>query len=221
MKLKLGINKIYEWIINLLFPIACVSCGAKDTMFCQDCLARILPPRPNIDKNILSITSYKDPHMKRALWLFKFHNRKTVAEAVALRLYEEIIAELENRELFENFTNPILVPIPISKKRLRTRGYNQAEILARAIARESNGSMRIDANSLLKKKETPRQALIHERNKRLHNLIDSFSVQGNTLRGKNIIIVDDITTTGATIVEARRALKKAGARKILAITIAH
>ena len=123
--------------------------------------------------------------------------------------------------MFENFVDPLLVPIPLSKKRLHERGYNQAELLARALVKHSGEKIRIETNALFKVRETGRQAMIHERSRRLGNLAKAFHADSTHVRGKNIVLIDDITTTGATIVEARRALKKAGARKVLALTVAH
>jgi competence protein ComFC len=221
MRLKTTTTKIYSWLINLLFPIKCLHCGVLDTMLCFDCLSLVKKPHTIADNNIVAITSYKDKYIKRALWLLKFHNRKMVADAFGVKLYEELVAQLEDRTLFENFVDPILIPIPLSKKRLHERGYNQAELLARALVRNSGEKIPIETNALFKVRETDRQALIRERSRRLGNLTRAFNADSTHVRGKNIVLIDDITTTGATIIEARRALKKAGARKVLALTVAH
>jgi len=190
-------------------------------MLCEQCLSTVRRPAPISDPNIIAIASYKDPLIKRALWLLKFHNRKIVAESFGKRMYDELIAELSDRATFENFTNPLIVPAPISRKRLHDRGYNQALLLAIEIAKYSLGSFTIESNALKKIQETDRQAIIKERTKRLNNLRGAFRADSHKVRGRNIILVDDIITSGATIIEARRALKKAGARKIIAITVAH
>lgn len=213
--------KIYTWIINLLFPVKCLGCNLPDTMLCTDCLGNVKKPAPIADKNIIAIASYKDPLVKRALWLLKFHNRKIVADAFGYKMYEEIVAELSDREMFEYFVDPLVIPAPISRKRKHDRGYNQAELIARALANHSQGLFFVETNALHKVRETDRQATIRERSKRLKNLAGSFRADPKKVRGRNIILVDDIVTSGATITEARRALKKAGARKILAITVAH
>ena len=77
-------------------------------------------------------------------------------------------------------------------------------------------------NVLIKPQETEHQARIHNRSARLKNIVGSFSVKNEELiKNKNIILIDDITTTGATLTEAKKVLKHAGARKIIAFTVAH
>ena len=82
----------------------------------------------------------------------------------------------------------------------------------------------LEKNILIKPKETKHQARIHNRGERLKNIIGSFAIKNtekNLLKNRNIILIDDIITTGATLTEARKTLKKAGARKIIAFTVAH
>jgi predicted amidophosphoribosyltransferase len=77
---------------------------------------------------------------------------------------------------------------------------------------------------LIKPKETEHQARIKDRRTRLKNIIGSFAVKDsekNKIKNRNIILIDDITTTGATLTEAKKVLKQAGARKIIAFTVAH
>ena len=215
------ITKIYDWIINLIFPIKCLGCGLSDTMLCEQCLSTVRRSTPISDPNIIAVSSYKDRLIKKALWLLKFHNRQIVAKSFGKQMYDELITELSDRTTFEHFINPLIIPAPISRKRLHDRGYNQALLLAIEIAKHSGGSFVVESNALKKIQETDRQAMIKERTKRLNNLRGSFRADQHKVRGRNIIFVDDIVTSGATITEARRALKKAGARKILAVTVAH
>ena len=80
----------------------------------------------------------------------------------------------------------------------------------------------MEKNVLIKIKETEHQANIKERRDRLKNLSDSFSVKNSKMiEGKNIILIDDVTTTGATLSEARKILKQSGAKKVIAFTVAH
>ena len=147
--------------------------------------------------------------------------------------------ELADLVIMENFNNIILIPIPLSGKRLRERGYNQAELICRELIKINNltpspspyqgeGCRRrgevltLQNNILIKPKETEHQARIENRRQRLQNIIGSFSLKNSELvKNRNIILIDDIITTGATLNEARKVLKQAGARKIIAFTIAH
>ena len=83
-------------------------------------------------------------------------------------------------------------------------------------------NLKLEKNILIKPKETEHQARIKDRRERLKNLIGSFAVKnGEKIKNKNIILIDDITTTGATLSEARKILKQYGARRIIAFTVAH
>ena len=87
-----------------------------------------------------------------------------------------------------------------------------------------DASLKLENNILIKPKETEHQARIENRQKRLKNILGSFSVKNEKVelvKGRNIILIDDIATTGATLNEARKILKQAGAGKIIAFTIAH
>jgi len=131
--------------------------------------------------------------------------------------------ELSELSVMENFRNPILIPIPLSPKRYRERGYNQAELICKELVKLNPGKdFELKNNILIKIKETEHQARIKNRNARLKNLENSYGVKNEgLLKNRNIILIDDITTTGATLNEARKILKKSGAKKIIAFTVAH
>jgi ComF family protein len=191
-------------------------------------------------KWIFPLYDYRHPPIKKALWLFKYKGKKRLASTFAEVIYDKILEELSELSVLENFHNAILIPIPLSPKRYRERGYNQAELICRelikinnlrhlpagALAKAGGVYMKLENNILIKPRETEHQARIENRAKRLKNIIGSFSiksVQENTelIKGRNIILIDDITTTGATLSEARKILKQAGARKVIAFTVAH
>lgn len=126
----------------------------------------------------------------------------------------------------ENFTEPILIPIPLSKKRLCERGYNQAELICKELIKINNlrhgVDIKLENKVLIKPKETKHQAKIENRGERLLNIVGSFDIQNAELiKNRNIILIDDITTTGATLSEAKKVLKHFGARKIIAFAVAH
>jgi predicted amidophosphoribosyltransferase len=85
-------------------------------------------------------------------------------------------------------------------------------------------NLRLENNILIKPKDTLHQAHIKDRSARLRNMVGTFAVRNETknlIKGKNIILIDDILTTGATLGEARKVLRQAGARKVVAFTVAH
>jgi ComF family protein len=111
----------------------------------------------------------------------------------------------------------IIVPVPASKKRLYERGYNQAAILAQTLSIIVNRPY--ESRALMKIRETRSQVnlTIPERRK---NIYGAFIANTNKVTGRDILIVDDVTTTGATLNACAEALKKAGAKKVVALTVA-
>ena len=114
----------------------------------------------------------------------------------------------------------VLIPIPLAKKRLRERGYNQSEMLARALARQWRIPVLVDV--LVRTRETPTQTALTP-DTRLANVAGAFSPRhrrGVGLPCGTLVLVDDVFTTGATLAEAARALEQAGATKVRGVTFA-
>lgn len=208
--------------LSVLFPEHCLSCGKNDVALCVACGLKLphgFPP----DKNTMVVLDYGSNRVKKAIWLFKYRNKRSLAKIFAELLHDTLLEELAELRLMKNFTRPLLVPMPISKKRLRGRGYNQSELVAKELALISDkSSFTLAENILTKIKDTPSQVKTASKRERLENLRGSFAVADESaVRGRNIILLDDVITTGATIAEARKVLKKAGARRILGVAIAH
>jgi ComF family protein len=171
---------------------------------------------------VFSLFDYRDKRVKEAIWHLKYKNRKKMAKTLARALYEHIVEELLELKTFGNFRDPLVIPIPLSRKRYFERGYNQAKLIAKEVCKLSAGELKLAHRALIKHKETEHQAHIKEREKRLLNLRDSFSVpKKERVSDRNIILIDDVTTTGATLEEAKRILKESGAKKVIAFTVAH
>ena len=225
-------------ILNIVFPVKCISCGKNGVDLCPTCLLDSPPAERESANWIFPVYDYRYPGIKKSLWLLKYSGKKRLAGVFAEIIYNKILEELSELSVMENFTEPILIPIPLSIQRHRERGYNQAELICREIIKIDNLRLSAQAghgvdeklkfslekNILIKIKETEHQARIKNRHTRLKNIIDSFAVKDaekNKIKNKNIILIDDITTTGATLTEAKKVLKKAGARKVIAFTVAH
>ncbi|MBI2627456.1 ComF family protein [Candidatus Nomurabacteria bacterium] len=213
-------------ILDLVFPVKCISCGQAGSDLCIKCLSESPAAERESAKWIFPIYDYRHPPIKKALLLFKYKRKKRLASIFAKVIYEKILEELSELSVMENFREPILIPIPLSKKRRRERSYNQAELICRELIRinslREKIAMQLENNILIKPQETKHQARIENRAERLKNIIGSFAIKnGELLKNKNIILIDDITTTGATLSEARKILKQSGVKKIIAFTVAH
>ena len=113
----------------------------------------------------------------------------------------------------------ILMPIPLHPRKERVRGFNQALLLAQDI--RAHTSIPLDAHTLIRIASTPPQTTLSAQSRR-ENVEHIFSLRDqDKVRGKTIILVDDVKTTGATLEQAARVLKQAGAKEIWAITFAH
>jgi competence protein ComFC len=216
-------NTIINKILDIVFPVICVGCRKTGTNFCIKCISSSPFALRECDEWIFPLFDYRHPPIKKALWLLKYKNKRGVAEEFAKILYGKMMEELSDITIMESFRDSILIPIPLSKGRYRERGYNQVELICEQLVKlDNNVNFILENNVLVKPKDTEHQARIKNRKERLKNIIGSFSTKNeNLVKNKNIILIDDILTTGATLTEAKKALKKAGAKKIIAFTIAH
>lgn len=212
---------IFKEFLGLIFPSKCLGCGIKNKILCGDCLAKFPDIFTSTRPWIFSATSYQDEIVKKAIWLFKYKRLKILAEPLAELIYQRF---KETRFPLASLVagskpNCVIIPIPLSKKRFRQRGYNQSELIAQFLSDKM--SIRMTGNVLYKTKETISQVEIKDREKRLKNLEGAFEIKNSeTIKDKNIILVDDIVTTGATLSEAKKVLLQAGAKKIIGITLA-
>ena len=185
-------------------------------------LAEKLPHASELGENSLkALFQYKNKIVQKAIWEIKYKGNGKIMEKFSKLLYEFILEEISEEASFTNFTNPLLIPIPASKSTIRERGFNQCELIAKEIQkldREANFEICLDA--LTKIKNTPHQSKLKNRAERLRNLEGSFKAT-DKVKGRNIILIDDVITTGATMKEAMKTLRNAGAKKILGFSIAH
>lgn len=205
--------KFLNKILLALFPQKCLGCKKENEILCLDCLRKINRPDTPYLNEIHISANYQDSVIKKALWALKYQGVKQLAKPLAKIVTDRIWKKLETKDW-------LIVPIPISKNKLRKRGYNQSELIARHIF-----DSQIDAiwgeGILLKTKETVSQVKIKEKEKRLANIIDNFKIEKpEMVKGKKIILIDDVLTTGATMNEAKRILKLAGAKKIVGVVVA-
>lgn len=184
-------------------PFEAAEEGADIREYCMDCTNRV-----HSYQSGMAVFQYDD--ISASIYRFKYHNQRTYAgfygKAMAMRYGREI------RELGID----ILMPIPVSRKKKITRGYNQAELMAEALSKELGLSM--DSRTLIREKNTiPQKELNYE--ERRNNLKKAFKISGNVIKYKKILLVDDIYTTGSTIDACAEALKRAGAEEVFFISL--
>lgn len=210
---------MFERLLDLVFPRTCVGCGAHGELICEPCLTA-LPMADNDKPGCRARYAYADKTLRMAIWQLKYKRARAFAEILGTGLGELLLEDLSDMILLENFSDPLLIPAPLSRNRLRERGYNQAELIARAVAKVT--SLELLTGMVTKVKDTPSQVSQHNRAKRLKNLQGAFAIEDpSPIAGRNVILIDDVYTTGATASELTKVLKQAGAKRVLAYTVAH
>jgi ComF family protein len=215
---------ILDKIISILFPTKCIGCRKEGADICNACISKIEGPQIHKEDWIYSCFSYKNPTIRRALRLYKFSGRKSLKGIFAHMIYEEILAQTHDDYSLSSDEKFILIPVPLTKKRQRERGYNQSLMLAKELVAKDPDIFTLSEKVVMKTKDTERQAMIQNRSERLRNLKNAFAISTenkDNIKGRIVIIVDDITTTGATLSEIRKVLLQAKPRKVLGFTVAH
>lgn len=235
-----------SWLRELLavvYPPTCYGCRA-DTEgggFCRTCLDRIRPPgspmcpicgvpfvsggphdhlcgtcllrRPRFDR--ARACAVYDAHddqspLRRCLHLYKYQRRAELASPLA-----EL---LQRYSPYDLHAYDGLLPVPLHPERLRWRGFNQAILLVRPLALAA-GQV-VDPFSLVRVRATPPQVDLTEARRR-DNVRHAFAVRDpSKIRGRRILLIDDVMTTGATVDECARVLKRAGARRVDVLVLA-
>ena len=186
---------------------ACNKCGREifdDGKYCFDCKEDGFA----FDK-VYSCLNYED-YVTKLVYNLKYGGGKYLAKYMA-RVIADKIKE-------EKISFDILTYVPLNEKRESERGFNQAKLIADEAAKELSCASQ---NLLTRIRNTPYQASLN-REERLTNLKDAFEIVDKKLiKGKTILIIDDIFTTGTTLNECSKILKKAGAKCVIGITFAH
>ena len=207
------ITKIFSYLILLLFPSYCYICRKEGFVLCATCLRQFPRTTDTPAPYITSMYSFKNKDLKKIIHAIKYFHRKDLLTPLAVVVSEEI----KRSNLVGAYT---LVPIPMPRLRRYIRGYNHTEELARKISAHTSIPLNNTILTRNSTEKTKRQVVTRSRFERLHNQHNTFAIQESPL-GENIILLDDVTTTGATLHEARRVLLAHGAQSVIAFTIAH
>lgn len=212
-------NAIAAWLCDLLYPPKCMLCGRllrdSEAVLCGRC-GHELPewddaPRrvPGYERCAAAFV-YEEP-IRGSILRFKFHGMQTYAVQFARWMAVRVRGELRTSFDFVTWT-------PCSRRRRWSRGFDQAELLAKALARELD----LEARPTLEKfRHRPPQSKTKTAAKRRANVQGAYRLlPGADVRGRTVLVVDDILTTGATLGECGRILRQAGAKALYAAVIA-
>jgi ComF family protein len=167
--------------------------------------------------------SYRDPLVREAIWQMKYRGNPRIARLLAATVGDEIIAMAAETVELQGGKPLLLVPLPLSRERKAERGFNQCEMLAEAVMKiAGEGLLEYRPDVLKKVRHTKTQTSIRKKKDRLENLAGCFAVaKPEAAKGRRVVLLDDVATTGATLSEARKALKAAGAKGVEARVVAH
>lgn len=232
------LNNLSETILNIIYPPTCPICGkivrVYNNQICETCKKQVRYIKEPLCKKCgkqlivkeqeycydcsrkehlytkgIALWAY-DSNVKKSIYNFKYNNKREYAKVYA----EEMI--LRNRQQILNWNVDAIIPIPLHKSKLRSRGFNQAEVLAKEIAKQLGLPM---YQNLVKrvKKTLPQKALNDKQ--RINNLKNAFKIEEFDVKLKKVILIDDIYTTGVTIDSVTEILKKAGITEVYFITV--
>ncbi len=222
--------------LDLLFPPWCIGCGKEGEYICPACrktLKAITPPvcrrcgRPILPEESGQngcpgcINWQNTLDGLRAPFLFQGLIRDAVHE-LKYNNFRAISYELAKlmRECFRNDQVPgdVLVPVPLHPEKLLDRGYNQSALLARELGLMCG--LPVVEGSLIRTKYTPAQARSVSAKERQENVSGAFECRDERLKGKKVILIDDVSTSGATLNACAAAIKDKGAETVWGITVA-
>lgn len=231
----------WNWTLDALFPPRCCACPAFTRArfcarhaptalpitppFCRVCAAPF-DPLARRDARCAACREAKDSfQVARAAWIYDGAPRDAIhrfkyggKSALAARLAPALLDLLRSDETLCDLTFDCLVPVPLHPRRERKRGFNQSELLARALAKE----LALPAkNALQRTRATPPQVGLDAK-ARGHNVLGAFALhpRARGVQDQRILLVDDVYTTGSTLRECAGVLRRAGAQTVCALTLA-
>jgi ComF family protein len=236
------LEKLKNLILDILFPPICLNCKAdlqesekenkickkcldsitiNSSFFCAKCGARFPNDKKTCHKEmkfiLASATSYQNNSAKNIIKFLKYAKWKSLVNIIK-PIIDEYINNL-NYSIDWRSNEFIALPIPLHRDRLRERGFNQSDLIAEIFCQKTGVIFKND--NLKRIKATKIQAESRNAEERKENIKNCFElVRPEEIRNKNIVLIDDVFTTGSTISETAEVLKKAGARKIIAFVFA-
>ena len=171
--------------------------------------------RPITRGSTEALIPYDTPSVTALIWELKYYG-SAYAIHIGGALLAEHLSGLIGEECIEQ---PYIIPIPLYRDRLKERGYNQAERLAREVTRLLDGAS-FQPNALSRLRKTVRQTALPKA-KRLSNVHGAFGAHPELVSGRTFILIDDVVTTGATMQSAADALREAGALKVFPVALAY
>lgn len=235
------LKSAWQWLVEALFPKRCQGCGSWGNWCCPRCLASLTYPRQlhcptckastplgefcsecsggNYLNGLWSAQSYSNKLIRNLIKSFKFEGLTEIAPILA-NLMISFLRTFNLPPAWHNVPKDqwILTFVPLTKRRLRQRNFNQSEILAELIATATTLTVKPTLHRLHGHKP---QSELNNESERITNVSGAFSmIEAEEISGKCFILVDDVYTSGATMEECAHLLKQAGAQAVWGLTAA-
>lgn len=217
------IKAIAKSFINLIYPLHCAICKKSldpldEFGVCASCIGKIEPsPMPHYEgrkrlrfEKTWSACLYEG-ELKELIRLFKYKGRLSLSNILSKLLIGFIN---ENPEVLDDID--AITYVPLHNRRLRKRGFNQSKVLALKVSQNFD----IPLLDLLEKTRSTKAQNELSRKERLANLVGAFKIRNRAGTGKNILLIDDVMTTGATLEECAKILLGSGAKSVRCLTLA-
>ena len=231
-------KQVVDFLGDLLFPKSCYGCGARDTYLCDMCVEDVAvketqcphcnvrvpfgklprPCRKNLEISTFFIPlDYNHKVVRKMVWDFKYRNCFILAEDLA----KSALYHLNRNNALKNIdrSKTVIAPVPSHSSKVRKRGFNPAEKIAREVSRVER--IPLHPKMLVKTRNIKPQASIKNFRERSVNVQEVFVVQETVVpKDFTILLVDDVYTTGSTVRECAKALKRCGYKKIGCLVVA-
>jgi ComF family protein len=216
-----ALQSITDTLLGILFPDRCAGCGRTGSLLCDRCRARIRPYpgtaralslAANGDRALLdqvAIAFVFDGALREAIHRLKYDRVRRMAGPLGELLAQHMRAQPQPAD--------VLVPVPLHPRRMAERGFNQSELLAQHLSRLSGIPML--ASGLVRSRDTAHQVGLDAR-ERHENVREAFVWQQPARPPARVLLIDDVLTTGATLVACAHALRLAGTREVRALVLA-
>lgn len=218
-------KKIKKNILDVFFPKFCFGCQREGEYLCQDCESILeisdlhQPLRGKYIDDLYFPLEYKNPLIKKLIKKFKYEPFiKDLSSCLSSLIVNHLKLLNNPPDFLHSRRDFVMVPVPLHKKRMKWRGFNQAEEITNHLSKSLKINLINDV--LLKKKSTPPQVKIPEEQRKKNTRGIFVCREKEKIQGKNVLLVDDVYTTGSTLNEAAQALKKNGVNKIIGLVVA-
>lgn len=234
-------KRFWHTIADILFPISCLGCGVSGASLCKACALRVRINTRHfcfycrkraplgvthpacraytVLDGISVATAWPDSLIRHAVHLLKYQGVVSLTDPLAQCMKRALISHPVLSRMIES-SDTRIIPVPLHPKKKRTRGFNQSELLAGALV----PAERILSDAIFRRFNSPSSASLSRRNARIERSRGIYALAPHRLpliTGHDIILIDDVVTSGSTLSEIARLAHAARAKHIWAFTLAH